>query len=141
MSYQPPFWLFWLLVGVAILIAIGLTIRDLRVMRKKQIVAWDVYDNIISNFENLKYVHDLEGRDIIFTSIRQQQGRLSDKRLDKLVKLYLNAESEIHQLGLNPVDDQSQTLINEIREDISYHISNKYGEREYDLTNTVKNSL
>jgi hypothetical protein len=50
MSYQPPFWLFLLLAGVAILIAIGLTIRDLRVMRKKQIVAWDVYDNIIRTY-------------------------------------------------------------------------------------------
>jgi len=130
LSYQPPPFLFWVLLGVAVCLAIYLTYRSLRRSFLYHRVAWEVYDNLCESFRKLSHTTDVKKRDKIQADIESQRGKLPDKKLDEIIRLFLDAEAEATKYGANPYSDAAQYDLSLTNERMRNHIQGKYGERK-----------
>ena len=81
MTYDPPLWIFWLLLSLGILLVGYLTYRDLW---KKYKVAWEVYDHLVELLRELTQTNDSKSRSEIYIKIEYERRRLPDKNLMRL---------------------------------------------------------
>lgn len=132
MTFNPPQYLFWLLLVVGTLFAIYLTYRELN---KSHLAAWEVYDNLTNAFRDLMYSTDEKKRSDIHARIEQERGKLPDKELDKMINLFLDAEAERARYGMNPYSDDAQYVLSLNNERMRNYVYQKYGSREYGREN------
>ncbi|MBI2852990.1 MAG: hypothetical protein HYX84_07825 [Chloroflexi bacterium] len=126
--FNPPQWLFWVLLVAGISVAIYLTYRELN---KSHSVAWEVYDNLSKAFRDLTYATDEKQRAEIHAHIEEERGKLPDRELDTMINLFLNAEAERARFGLSPYSDDAQYVLSLHNERMRNYLSMKYGSREY----------
>jgi hypothetical protein len=127
--YSPPHWLFWLFLILAIGLALLLTILDLRKLARNNPIAWEVYDNLCKLFRELTHTGEKKERDIIHSKIEKERGKLPDKTLDKMIRLFLNAEAERLRFGMDSYIDDAQYMLSLNNERMRNHIQSKYGDR------------
>ena len=53
--YDPPLWLFWLLLSASVIVAVYLTYKELKRGFTYHRIAWVVYDNLVQAFRELTY--------------------------------------------------------------------------------------
>lgn len=129
-TYSPPHWMTWALLAVAIVLALLLTILDLRKLAKNNLIVWVVYDNLVRAFRELTLEQDDVKRSEIYAKIEFERGKLPDKGLDKIIRMFLDAEGqERHKYGLTPYDEPTQYILSVHNERMRNYIFNKYGER------------
>lgn len=129
MSYNPPLWLFWLLLSASVIVAAYLTYRELKRGFAYHQIAWGVYDNLGEALRNLTFATDRIERAKIHADIQRERGKVPDPKLDEMITLYLEAEAERYSTGMNPYDDKAQSFMNSILDLMRKHFRKKYGER------------
>jgi hypothetical protein len=130
MTYDPPLWIFWLLLSLGILLAGYLTYRDIR---KKYKVAWEVYDHLVELLRELTQTNDSKSRSEIYRKIEYERGRLPDKKLDEIISLFIDAENEGIEFDFDPFDDDMQHNLSVTNQMMRNHIQSKYGDRELEV--------
>lgn len=109
--YSPPRWLTQVLLGFAIVLALLLTIIDLKKQAKHNPIAWAVYDKLSELFRELTNADNDKQRDEIHARIEKERGKLPDKGLDKLIRLFLDAEDERARFGLDSYKSDAQYIL------------------------------
>jgi len=99
--------------------------------------AWEVYDNLCELFRELTHTKDEKERASIHSHIENERGKLPDKRMDEMIKLFLGAEAERARFGLNPYTDDAQYMLSLNNERMRNHIRGKYGERKPETENNL----
>lgn len=135
MTYSPPTWLFWVLLSLAIGLALLLTLLDLKKLAQNNPTAWVVYDNLCELFRTLTHAINEQERDAIHACIEKERGKLPDKELDKMIRLFLDAEAERAKFGLSSYNDVAQYILSLNNERMRNYILNKYGERIWITSN------
>ena len=124
----------WIVGGVIISLAIaGIIWASIdtknRWLNKR---AWEVYDNLCEGFRDLTY-KQVEGERIsVYARIEKERGRLPDKGLDEIIKLFLDVEAERARCGMTPFSDDAQKALSIIFERMRNYINGKYGGRKYE---------
>jgi hypothetical protein len=138
MTYQPPSFLFWVLLVISICVAIYLTYRDISNNEKYNLVAWRAYDRLSELFRKLTHTIDEKERDDIHADIEKERGKVPDRTLDKMIRLFLNAEAERFKFHLNFYSDDAQYMLSLNNERMRNHIKDKYGERKPERENNLQ---
>ena len=129
--YDPPLWLFWLLLSASVIVAAYLTYKELKRGFTYHRKAWEAYDNLVQAFRELTHTIIEVDRAKIHARIEKERGELPDKRLDEMINLFLDAESERARYGANAYDDDAHKALSITYERMRNHINNKYGGRGY----------